>query len=172
MEAAALNAKYLCRPKSGMIVKDQVLLKPSQYYYRFAHSMVKGKRQTRDQIVGGSWWVDADVFNTIEHHAQQSESHLSSVARRDLAIAKRWNGKLDIVVRALLVGPLFAYVGIGTYQVFDDEVEGDLPIWIPSPSAIQIYIPGLQEKSVKTGNPVYRDAFATAEQIRIGWDPD
>ena len=172
MHTNALNAKYLRRPRSGMIVKDQVLLAPAQYYYRFAHSMVKGQRQTRDQIIGGAWWVDADVFNTIRNKAERLESHLSSEARRDLAIARRWEGKVDIVVRALLTGPLFAYIGVGTYQVFEDEVDNDLSIWIPSAEAIQIYIPGLKEKNPQTGYPIYRDAFAHAEQIRIGWDPN
>ncbi|MFL9900294.1 hypothetical protein PQR71_19415 [Paraburkholderia fungorum] len=171
MNVNALNAKYAHRPKSGMIVKDQIVLQPAQYYYRFAHSMVKGQRQTRDQIIGGAWWIDADVFNTIKNRAERSESHLSSAARRNLAIAKRWEGKVDIVVRALLVGPLLAYIGPGTYQVFEDSVPDDLSIWIPSPDAIQIYIPGLREKNPTTGSPIYRDAFAHAEQIRIGWDP-
>jgi hypothetical protein len=171
MNANVLNAKYACRPKSGMIVKDQIILKPAQYYYRFAHSMVKGNRQTRDQIVGGAWWIDADVFNTIRHKAARSESHLSSEARRDLAIARRWAGRVDVVVRALLVGSLLAYVELGAYRVFEEELENDLSIWIPSPDAIQLYVSGLREKNPATGYPIYREAFAHIEQIRIGWDP-
>jgi len=167
----ALNSKFMVRPRSGMIVKDEILLTPSHYYYRFAHSMVKGRRQTRDEIVGGAWWVDADVYNTIKQRALQADSHLSSTARRNLAIARRWEGKADIVVRALVLGPLAGYVGIGTFQVFENEAEGDLRVWIPSREAIQLYVPGLKEKNPATGALIYRDAFARVEQTRIGWDP-
>jgi hypothetical protein len=167
----ALNSKYMRPPSSGMIVKDRIFLRPSNYYYRFAHSSVNGKKQTRDQIVGGAWWMDADAFNTIKQRASAVGSHLSSTARRDLAIARRWGGKVDIIVRALVVGPLAAYVGLGTYQVFEEGTDDDMPIWIPSREAIQIYVPGLREKDPASGAPIYREAFAHAEQIRIGWDP-
>ena len=168
----ALNAKYMSPPQGGMIVKDEILLKPSHYYYRFAHSTVSGKRQNRDQIVGGAWWLDADVFNTIKQKAGRSGSHLSAAARRDLAIARRWGGKVDIVVRALVIGPLAAYVGLGTYQTFDAATEDDLPAWIPAAEAIQLYVPGLRQKDPGSGEPIYRRAFAHVEQLRIGWDPN
>jgi hypothetical protein len=167
----ALNAKYLSRPKSGMIVKDEGLLPQSHYYYRFAHSNVKGKRQTREQIVGGAWWMSADVFNTIRHKAEDTDSHLSATARRDLAVPRRWRSKVDIVVRALLTRPLWAYFGIGTFQIFDEDVAGDLPVWIPAREAMQIYIPGLREKESQTGAPIFQLAFQHVSQDRIGWDP-
>lgn len=167
----ALNSRWMQRPRSGMIVKDEVLLKPSHAYYRFAHSMVGGRRQNRDQIMGGAWWVDADVFATIRHKAARSGSHLSDAARRDLAIARRWQGKVDIVVRGLLVAPLAAYVGTGSWQVFEHDDPDDLPAWIPAAEAVQLYVPGLREKNPATGHPIYRDAFAQMAQQRIGWGP-
>lgn len=171
----SLNAKYLARPKSGMIVKEERLLARSHYYFRFAHSMVAGKRQTRDQIVGGAWWLDADAFNTIRQRSKDSGTHLSSMARYSCAIARRWTGKVDIVVKALLAAPLTAYIGIGTiqdfYQPFQDEPDDDLSTWIPATDIAQIFIPGLQQRNPQTGNRVYADAFQHVEQTRIGWDP-
>ena len=166
-----LNAKFMAPPKSGMIVKEQIILSHSHYFYRFAHSMVRGVRQSRDQIVGGAWWMDADVFNAIKHRATHSESHLSATARRDLAVARRWEGKMDIVVRALVVGALAAYKGVGTIQSFDSATEVDESAWIPYSGAIQLYVPGLLEKDPSTGSLLYALAFAHVEQTRIGWDP-
>ena len=154
-----------------MIVKDEIILKRSHYYYRFAHSMVRGVRQSREQIVGGAWWVDADVFNTIQQRAKRSESHLSATARRDLAVARRWEGKMDIVVRALVVGVLAAYEGVGTIQSFESATDEDESVWIPYAEAVQLYVPGLREKDPATGSPLYTVAFAHVEQTRIGWDP-
>ena len=74
-------------------------------------------------------------------------------------------------MRALVVGPLAAYIGVGTYQTFDGATEDDYSAWIPAPEAVQIYIPGLKERNPETGAPIYRDAFAHMEQTRIGWDP-
>lgn len=167
----ALNSKFMVRPKSGMIVKEEIILSPSHYYYRFAHSMVRGVRQSRNQIVGGAWWMDADVFNTIKQRATRSESHLSATARRDLAVARRWDGKMDIVVRALVVGSLAAYKGIGTIQSFDSATDRDESVWIPYSGARQLYIPGLLQKDPSTGSLLYTLAFAHVEQDRIGWDP-
>lgn len=167
----ALNSKYAIPPRSGMIVKDEMLLSPSHYYYRFAHSMVRGVRQTRDQIVGGAWWVDADTFNSIKQRAIRSQSHLSATARRDLAVARRWKGKLDIVVRGLVVGPLIAYAGIGTIQSFEEATDDDESAWIPHPGTMQLYVPGLREKDPASNQPIYRRAFAHLGQTRIGWGP-
>jgi hypothetical protein len=191
----ALNSKFISKPKSGMIVKDERLLKPSHYYYRFAHSMVNGKTQSRDQIVGGAWWMDADTFNTIKQRAENSSTHLSDMARLNLAIAKIWGGKVDVVVRALLKDSIYGYYGIGTIiQTYDIKIDGDfiidnenrklspsqlkksqqnldedLPFWLPANDVIQIYIPGLKEKNPQTGNRIYQDAFTHIEQIKIGW---
>lgn len=190
----ALNAKFMQRPKSGMIVKDERMLAPSHYYYRFAHSMVHGKHQNRDQIMSGAWWLDADAFNTIKQRSLHSGTHLSGLARHSCAIARRWGGKVDIVVRGLLTGPLLGFYGIGTIQTFPTsgqeanenagwkpkpgeakqrelEEESDLSVWLPARDIIQIYIPGLAEKNAHTGNRIFRDAFEHLEQIKIGWDP-
>ncbi len=93
------------------------------------------------------------------------------MARHSCAIARRWGGKVDIVVRGLLKGPLLAYYGIGTIQSFDEEQSDDQKSWVPAPDVIQIYIPGLIEKNPQTGNRIYADAFEHLEQIKIGWDP-
>jgi hypothetical protein len=171
----SLNAKFLVRPKSGMIVKDERQLACSHYYYRFAHSMVGGKRQTREQIMGGAWWLDADTYNTIRHRSEDSGTHLSTMARHSCAVARRWEGRLDIVVRGLLTAPLTVYIGIGTvqdfYMPFQDEPEGDLSTWMPAFDVAQIYIPGLLMKNPETGNRIYADAFQQMSQTRIGWDP-
>ena len=167
----ALNSKFMTPPSSGMIVKEEILLTLSHYYYRFAHSMVRGVRQRRDQILGGVWWVDADVFNTIKHRALRSDSHLSATARRDLAVARRWEGKLDIVVRALVVKPIAAFKGVGTIQAFESTTSEDESAWIPYAGAVQIYVPGLLQKDAATGSRIYQLAFAHVEQTRIGWDP-
>lgn len=167
----ALNSKYMARPKSGMIVKEERMLSPSHYYYRFAHSMVRGKPQNRDMIMSGAWWMDADAFNTIKERSSRSGTHLSSMARYSCAIARRWEGKVDIVVRALLTGPLLAYYGTGTIQTFEKDEDDDLPVWYPAIDIVQIYIPGLAAKNAQTGNKIFVDAFSHLEQTRIGWDP-
>lgn len=187
----ALNAKFMQRPTSGMIVKDERMLTPSHYYYRFAHSMVRGKHQSRDQIMSGAWWLDADAFNTIKHRSLHSGTHLSAMARHNCAIARRWGGKVDIVVRGLLKGPLLGFYGIGTVQSFrewmeegdNDELtpgesrkraledDSDLSLWLPARDIVQIYIPGLANKNPHTGKRIFMDAFEHLEQIRIGWDP-
>jgi hypothetical protein len=167
----ALNAKYMTPPTSGMVVKYDEILPAGRYYYRFAHSMVNGRRQTREQIVSGAWWMSFDTFNTIRHRSQDSGTHLSSMARHSLAIARRWGGKVDIVVRGLLREPLGAYIGIGTIQAFEQPRDDDYLAWVPAADAIQIYIPGLRARNPQTGNPIYADAFAHIEQTRIGWDP-
>lgn len=187
----ALNAKFMQRPKSGMIVKEQKMLAPSHYYYRFAHSMVGNRRQTRDEIMSGAWWIDADAFNTIKQRSLLSGTHLSGMARHSCAIARRWGGKVDIVVRGLLAGPLLGFYGIGTVQSFrpatneaesDPETplesderarqeQGDLSLWMPARDIVQIYIPGLAQKNPHTGNRLFTDAFEHLEQVKIGWDP-
>lgn len=187
----ALNMKFMQRPRSGMIVKDERMLAPSHYYYRFAHSMVHGKRQNRDQIMSGAWWLDADTFNTIKQRSLHSGTHLSGMARHSCAIARRWGGKVDIVVRGLLKGPLLGYYGIGTIQSFrrlDGEVDNekltpretrqreleddsDLSLWLPGSDIVQIFIPGLAGRNPSTGNKIFADAFEHLEQVKIGWDP-
>jgi hypothetical protein len=187
----ALNAKFMQRPKSGMLVKDEKMLAPSHYYYRLAHSMVRGKYQKRDQIMSGAWWLDADAFNTIKQRSISSGTHLSEMARHSCAIARRWGGKVDIVVRGLLTGALLGYYGIGTVQSFrrspeEDnnekstpseikkralEDESDLSLWLPARDIVQIYIPGLAENNPHTGNKIFTDAFDHLEQIKIGWEP-
>lgn len=187
----ALNTKFMQRPMSGMIVKDERMLAPSHYYYRFSHSMVHGKHQSRDQIMSGAWWLDADAFNTIKHRSLHSGTHLSTMARHNCAVARRWGGKVDIVVRGLLTGPLLGFYGTGTVQSFLSGVEEgredkltpgelkkralqeatDLPLWLPARDIVQIYIPGLAEKNPYTGNRIFTDAFEHLEQRRIGWDP-
>lgn len=154
-----------------MIVKEERMLTTSHYYYRFAHSMVRGKRQNREMILSGAWWMDADTFNTIKQRSSHSGTHLSSMARYSCAIARRWEGKVDIVVRALLTGPLLAYYGIGTIQTFDEDNEDDLSVWYPAHDIVQIYIPGLGATNALTGNKVFADAFSHLEQTKIGWDP-
>jgi hypothetical protein len=171
MFVKALNSKFMAPPKSGMIVREVILLQPAHYYYRFAHSMVRGSQQTRDQIIGGAWWMEADVFNTIKQRALRSGSHVTAAARRDLAIAKRWEGKLDIIVRALIVGPIAGYKGTGTIQSFESMTDNDQSVWIPYGGASQIYVPGLREKHPTSGARIYTLAFAHAEQNRVGWDP-
>ena len=158
-------------PSSGMIVKEEIMLSPSHYYYRFAHSMVNGTHQTRERILSGAWWLDADTFNTIKQRSTSSGTHLSSAARNSLAIARRWGGKVDIIVRGLLTGPLLAYRGIGTIQHFDGATGDDYQTWMPAYDVYQIYIPGLHEKNPQTGNKIYVDAFEHLQQIKIGWDP-
>jgi hypothetical protein len=167
----ALNAKYMTPPAAGMIVKLEELLPAGRYYYRFAHSMVNGRRQTREQIVSGAWWMSFDTYNTIQQRSKDSGTHLSSMARSSMAIARRWGGKVDIVVRGLLREPLLAYQGIGTIQAFAGQHDDDYSAWVPAIGAIQIYIPGLRAKNPQTGKPIYMDAFAHIEQTRIGWDP-
>lgn len=167
----ALNAKHMVRPTSGMIVKREELLTVGRYYYRFAHSMVDGRRQQREQIVSGAWWMSVDTFATIQQRSKRSGTHLSTMARQSLAIARRWRGKVDIVVRAMLREPLLAYVGLGTIQTFDTRRDDDHRSWVPAHDAIQIYIPGLRAKNPRTGNAIYEDAFGPIEQDRIGWDP-
>lgn len=167
----ALNARHMTRPTSGMIVKREELLTPGKYYYRFAHSMVGGLQQKREQIVSGAWWMNFDTFNTIRQRSRRSGTHLSAMARYSLAIARRFGGKVDIVVRGLLREPLFAYMGIGTIQSFESQRDDDCRSWVPAPDAIQIYIPGLREKNPKTGRLIYEDAFEDIKQERIGWDP-
>lgn len=100
-----------------------------------------------------------------------SGTHLSAMARNSCAIARRWGGKVDVVVRGLLTGPLLGYYGIGTIQAFEKAEEDDFSAWVPANDIVQIYIPGLSDKNPQTGNRIFADAFEHLEQTRIGWAP-
>lgn len=143
----ALNAKVARAPRAGMIVRSKEILEPGLLLFKLGHRFVKGTRQVDEDVLRSPWWFTAATVEAISLGAESGGPGLSDAFRRGGAIARRWGGSADLVVRARMRASLVAYIGPGTIQDFrSDDAAGadaiaDMPLWVPSPSIAQVYIP-------------------------------
>jgi hypothetical protein len=104
----------------------------------------------------------------VARSASNAQEQLADVFRRFGAIAKRWGGSGDLIVKAKLAAPLNAYIGPGTVQDFRgvkgeiDNNRWDMPLWVPSAGLPQVYIP-----LAKKGDPASSVARSALRDIYI-----
>lgn len=142
----AANEAIAKPPTSGMIVRSKETLEPGQVIFKLGHRFVGNNRLLNEEIISASWWFTSGAIELISK-TWNGEGSLSDTFRLFGAIAKRWGGSADLIVKAKIMKPLVAYIGPGTIQDFRclEKEEGnnlwDLPLWVPSPSIPQLFIP-------------------------------
>lgn len=157
----ALNSQIARRPVRGMIVRSEEVLEPGVSLFKLGNRFVKGRRLSDIEMASSPWWLSEGSVEVILKSAQAGDARLSEAFRRFGAVAKRWGGSADHIVKAIIAGPVISYIGPGTVQDFRD-IEGesktnewDMPLWCPPPNIPQIYIP----VALKTGVSIARAAF-------------
>lgn len=142
----SLNKKLASRPRGGMIVRSVEVLEPGLTLFKLGHRFVGHSRQSDLEIASSPWWFTQATVELICQASSRSNSYLSDTFRQYGAIAKRWGGTGDLVLKATLSSPVTAYIGPGTIQDFRNQAEHeddnawDLPLWVPSASIPQIHI--------------------------------
>lgn len=141
-----INDHLASPPRRGMIVRSKATLEPGTVLFKLGHRFVGSARQSDLGIVSSPWWFTQETAELICKTSGRSGTGLSDMFRQFGAIAKRWKGTADLVVKARVKAPLVAYVGPGTIQDFreEDRRNGgnaeDLPLWVPSPSVPQVHV--------------------------------
>ena len=142
----AVNDLFAIAPPPGMVVRSKEPLS-SLHLVKLGHRFVRGVWQDDLMVMSSPWWFTPATVELVCSSAAGSGSALSDAFRRFGAIARRWGGSADLVVKARLKATVMAYIGPGTVQDFrgidEQEVDNlwDLPVWVPSASIPQIHIP-------------------------------
>ncbi|HEY0747603.1 MAG TPA: hypothetical protein VGD63_12945 [Steroidobacteraceae bacterium] len=127
------------RGTGGILMPQPTRLATGQYYYRFASS-----HSAQASQLGGGWWLEFEAFKTIETFAAANGYRLKDAARLALALPYDWT-KVDLLVKALLRLPLYAYTGLGKPAEGKPSGTDKATKWIPTQykAVRQLYIPGL-----------------------------
>lgn len=147
-----LNEHLAQAPRRGMIVRSKETLEPGLSIFKLGHRFDGNVCQSDEQVISKPWWFTEATVESIDHVAQNANESLAEVFRRFGAVAKRWGGSADLIVKARIAAPVIAYIGPGTIQDFREQEHEesnntwDMPLWVPSPNIAQLYIP-LAKKS-------------------------
>jgi hypothetical protein len=170
-----LNGHLAHPPKSGMIVRSKLVLSPGLQIFKLGHRFDKMARQDDVQVISKPWWFTEGTVELICQTAERSGDMLADAFRRFGAVAKRWGGSADLIVKAEIAEPLIAYIGPGTIQDFLNQPHEsfnntwDLPLWVPSPNIPQIYIP-LANRS-ESGSSIAKNVLDNIYIVPIDkWD--
>lgn len=137
----AARSKSLAFARRGISMPDETKLRPGQILYRFAHS-----NKTYDEGVAGAWWMTDATFDYLRQRASEVGQHgredraVRSLYRQKLAVPAKF-GRADMVVRAVVAGPLRAWTGRGK-QVHDTD-SGGQETFVGAFEVAQLCIPGL-----------------------------
>jgi len=170
-----LNDHLAHPPKRGMIVRSKLVLSIGQQVFKLGHRFDKKARQDDEQVISKPWWFTEGTVELICQTAERSGDTLADAFRRFGGVAKRWGGSADLIVKAEIAEPLVAYIGPGTIQDFRDQPgesldnTWDMPLWVPSASIPQIYIP--LAIGSKPGSSIARNALRNIYVVPIEkWD--
>lgn len=161
----AVNAGFAKRPTKGMIVRSEEILEPGVTLFKLGHRFVRGKRLSDIEIVSSPWWLSEASVEMVMQSAAGGDARLSEAFRRFGAIAKRFKGSGDNIVKVTTAASLLSYIGPGTIQDFrniNDEVknnEWDMPLWCPPSNIPQIYIPVVHRRQTYGDINVTRAAY-------------
>lgn len=166
----AINERFARRPRRGMIVRSREVLEPGLTLFKLGHRFNGSKRQSDREVISSPWWFSSGTIEEIARAAAAADEKLSDVFRRFGAVAKRWGGSGDLIVKAIIAQPLVAYIGPGTVQDFraDDKErrnnQWDMPLWVPSPNAAQVCVPLVARsddgvEKVNLATQAFRDVF-------------
>jgi hypothetical protein len=170
-----LNDHLAHPPKSGMIVRSKLVLSPGLKIFKLGHRFDKNARQDDEQVIAKPWWFTEGTVELICQTSERSGETLADAFRRFGAVAKRWGGSADLIVKAEVAEPIVAYIGPGTTQDFRNQPgesinnTWDMPLWVPSANIPQIYIP-LANKS-KPGSSIAKSALYNIYVVPLDkWD--
>jgi hypothetical protein len=131
---------------------QRVHLPVGQRIYRF------GSTTAPDLWYTGGWWMRFEDVTKVRASSEAAGISLGYAARRLLAVRYEWPGKVNVLVSAIVAGPLDAYAGKGRVQ--DRFSPGEPPPgayeWHPPPDVMQLYIPGLADDPAVKGMPLKR----------------
>jgi len=162
-------------PRQGMIVRSKIVLDAGTTLFKLGHRFDNNVRQDDLQVISKPWWFSEGTVELIIMTASNSGEGLADSFRRFGAVAKRWGGSADLIVKVRVAEPLTAYIGPGTIQDFRHvpaqtfNNTWDMPFWVPSPSIPQIYIP-LSNRNDRNSS-VAQSAFTDIYLVPIDkWD--
>lgn len=171
----SLNKELAARPRGGMIVRSVEVLEPGLTLFKLGHRFVNDRRQSDLEIASSPWWFTQATVEHICQSSSRSNSPLSDTFRRYGAIAKRWGGTGDLVLKATLRSRVTAYIGPGTIQDFrnqaghEDDNTRDLPLWVPSASIPQVHITLMSRGNIESS--LAKEAFSSVFVVPIDkWD--
>lgn len=172
-----LNQHIAKAPRRGMIVRSKETLEAGLVLFKLGHRFNASTRQSDLEVLSSPWWFTRGAAELVCQRAAASGSGLSDMFRRFGAVAKRWGGSADLVVRAELGAPVVAYIGPGTIQDFrHDKAQAghnawDMPLWVPSAAIPQVHVPLMNKGDVASS--VAEDAFRSVYIVPIDkWDDD
>lgn len=166
-----INTPFAKTPQRGMIVRSQETIEPGIDLVKFGHRFVNGQRMSDIEVVSTPWWLTKETAEYIIERADASDARLADVFRRFGAVAKRWGGSGDLVVKVTVAKAVMACIGPGTVQDFrgqkGEEIRNqwDAPLWVPSPLIAQVHIPVAERSRVKqttVARQAYRNAFVVS----------
>jgi hypothetical protein len=171
-----VNDAFATARPAGMVVRSKVTLS-DLHLVKLGHRFLHGSRQDDGMVLSSPWWFTPATVELICRSVGASDSGLSDAFRRFGAIARRWGGSADLIVKARLKAAVTAYIGPGTIQDFRgiQAQEGhnlwDLPLWVPSASIPQVNIPLMAKGKPETS--VVGEAFDHVYIVPIDkWDTD
>ncbi|MFC4702167.1 hypothetical protein [Paraburkholderia caffeinitolerans] len=153
--------------REGMIVRSKEALEPGLSIFKLGHRFDRKRRQNDEQVISSPWWFTEATVESITRAAQNANENLADVFRRFGAVAKRWGGSGDLIVKARIGAPVIAYIGPGVIKDFrgDEDKESDntwdMPLWVPSPNIAQLYIPftPVKDPSSSIASAALRDVY-------------
>lgn len=141
----ASRARSVAVARRGIIAPQEIKLRPGQILFRFGHSSA-----SYDQTVGGLWWMTDATF----HHVMRTAQTISPNMRPDRAVRDLYRQKLavpgrfgpsDMVVRAVVAGPLRAWTGRGKAV---GGGSGEQSTFVGAFEVAQLCIPGLMVETL------------------------
>ena len=169
------NERFAERPRAGMIVRSKETLESGLTIFKLGHRFDRHVRQTDLEVISKPWWFTAATVELICSRARAAGEQLADVFRRFGAVARRWGGSGDLIVKARLAEPLIGYIGPGTIQDFRDDPAQqennawDMPLWVPSPGIPQLYVPLMRRGDVSTS--IAREVLSDVYVVPIDkWD--
>jgi hypothetical protein len=147
-----------------MIVRSKEVLEPGLTIFKLGHRFIKSNRLSDEDVICSPWWFSSGTVEVICNTWSGHDS-LSDTFRRFGAIAKRWGGAADLIVKAKINKPVVAYIGPGTVQDFrknpaeTKDSKWDMPLWVPSPSIPQIHITLRKDRKDDNGKMIKRTSI-------------
>lgn len=166
-----VNQHLARRPRRGMIVRSTEALEPGLLLFKLGHRFVKHQLQSDLAVVSTPWWFTAGTLELVGQAATRSGTPLADMMRSFGAVARRWGGSGDLVVRARLGAAVMASIGPGTIQDFRDDPQQaaanawDMPLWVPSPGIPQVYVSLMDQGDLATS--VAQDALDLVHLVPV-----
>lgn len=124
-------------PDETMARARIVLLRPGQPLFRWADSKGDGGPEKR---AASPWWTSKrGAQRILAETRREGMRDTSKHARNYSNIARRWNSDLGVVVHAVVVMPINAFMGVGR-DIHDETYD---EVW--NSRGLQLYIPNMMQ---------------------------